>query len=407
MWITPSHKVHPYLFKIYTELFKTPGAKRIASAGFIARLPIAMDTLAIIFFVQSVDGRYSIAGSLTAVAALVTVISAPLWSKAADHLGQKPVLTITVPIRILLIFTFIALVKNGAPIWSWFVAIFLAESASVSIGSMTRRRWVHLIDKGENHLLSTSYALESLLDEFVFILGPVMTTAVIAVISPTAGLLLGVIFLIIGAPILAAHTKSDPGVENHNQGKKLKSVLKNRKLQAIAIPLTIAGGSFSAVTICVVAFSDERGFKSISGLLLGIWAAGGALSALVNGSIIWKVSHGTRFLLYLIGMTLIAFSFPFINSFWLLGVALFLQGICIAPLLPNGLPLITNSVPLRQMTQAITLATAGIPLTGALSSFLSGRLIDSYGASNALWLPFGFLVLSSATTIPFLRQYWD
>ena len=133
------------MFKTYIELFKTPGAKRIASAGFIARLPIAMDTLAIILFVQSVDGRYAVAGSLTAVAALVTVISSPLWSKAADHIGQRPVLTIAVPIRILSIITFIALVKNGAPIWSWFITIFIAESASVSIGSMTRRRWVHLI----------------------------------------------------------------------------------------------------------------------------------------------------------------------------------------------------------------------------------------------------------------------
>ena len=216
------------MFKTYIVLFKTPGGKRIASAGFIARLPIAMDTLAIILFVQSVDGRYAIAGSLTAVAALVTVISAPLWSKAADRLGQKSVLTITVPIRILSIFAFIVLVKNGAPIWSWFVAIFLAESASVSIGSMTRRRWVHLIDEGKKDLLSTSYAFESLLDELIFILGPVMTTVVVAIISPAAGLLLGVFFLIIGAPILAAHTKSDPGVEYHNQGDKLKSVFRSQ-----------------------------------------------------------------------------------------------------------------------------------------------------------------------------------
>ena len=159
-----------------------------------------MDTLAIILFVQSVDGRYAVAGSLTAVAALVTVISSPLWSKAADHIGQRPVLTIAVPIRILSIITFIALVKNGAPIWSWFIAIFVAESASVSIGSMTRRRWVHLIAHEKKDLLSTSYAFESLLDEFIYILGPVITTAVVAAVSPVAGLVLGIIFLVVGAP---------------------------------------------------------------------------------------------------------------------------------------------------------------------------------------------------------------
>lgn len=393
------------MLKTYTELFTTPGAKRIASAGFIARMPIATDTIAIILFVHSVDSRYAIAGSLTALAALTTVISSPLWSKVADHHGQRFVLKTAVPIRISAIIAFILLVKNGAPLWSWFLAIFIAESASLSIGSMTRRRWVHMIDKDKKDLLSTSYAFESLLDEFIYILGPIITTAIVAAIAPVAGLLLGVAFLLVGVPLIASHRASDPGIEHREIGEKLKSVMRNKKLQAIAIPLTIAGGSFTAVNICVVAFSDEKGMKNISGLLLGIWAVGGAVSALVNGAITWKISHGARYIGYLVGMAVISLSFPFINNIYILGLALFLQGLCIAPLLPNGLPIVTNSVAASQMTHAITLVTAGIPLTGALSSFLSGRIIDSYGASTGLWLPFGFLVLACASTLPYLKEY--
>ena len=378
---------------------------RIASAGFIARLPIAMDALAIILFVQSVDGRYAIAGSLTAVAALVTVISSPLWSKAADHFGQRNVLSTAIPIRILAIITFVALVMNGAPVWSWFAAIFLAESASVSIGSMTRRRWAHVLGDDKKDVLSTSYTFESLLDEFIYILGPVITTAVVAAIAPSAGLLLGVLFLLVGAPLLISHKNSDPGVEHRHVGKKLKSVFRNQKLQAVAIPLTIAGGAFSAVNICVVAFSEERGAKSVSGVLLGIWAVGGAVSALVNGSITWKISHGARYVGYMVGMALVSLSFPFINNFYVLGLALFLQGLCIAPLLPNGLSLVTDSVSPSQMTQAITLATAGIPLTGSLSSFLSGVVIDNYGASAALWLPFGFLACACLAMLLYIKEY--
>lgn len=366
-----------------------------------------MDTIAIILFVNSVDGRYSVAGALTGVAALTTVISSPLWSKVADHHGQRFILKIAVPIRISALFLFIGLVKSGAPIWSWFIAIFIAESASVSIGSMTRRRWVHMIDKDNKDLLGTSYAFESLLDEFIYILGPVITTAIVAAISPVAGLLLGIIFLLVGAPLIASHRSSDPGIEHRELGEKLNSVMRNRKLQAVAIPITIAGGAFSAVNICVVAFSDEKGMKSIAGLLLGVWAVGGVVSALINGAIRWKVSHGVRYLGYLSGMTLVSFTFPFIDNIYLLGGALFAQGLCIAPLLPNGLPLVTNSVAASQMTQAITLATAGIPLTGAVSSFISGRLIDSYGASTGLWLPFGFLALACTATIPYLKEYKD
>ena len=57
------------------------------------------------------------------------------------------------------------------------------------------------------------------------------------------------------------------------------------------------------------------------------------------------------------------------------------------------------------MTQAITLATAGIPLTGSLSSFLSGVLIDNYEASTALWLPFGFLACSCLAMLFYLKEF--
>jgi MFS family permease len=392
------------LFKIYGELFNTPGAKRIAIAGFIARMPVAMDTIAIILFVHSVESSYSIAGALTAVAAFTTVFTSPLWSKVADKKGQEFVLKLAIPLRVIAIVSFILLVISASPVWSWFCAIFVAECGSVSIGSMTRRRWVNLINKENKELLSTSYAFESLLDEFVYIIGPIITTAIVAAAEPVAGLLLGICFLVIGASLIATHKNSDPIIDLSTRREKLHSVIRNKKLQAVGIPLTFVGGSFSAINISVVAFATERSMASSAGLVLGVGAVGGAASAAINGAISWRISHGARYLGYLVGMTAVAFTFPLTNNLYLLGFFLFLQGMCIGPLLPSGLPLVTNSVDTSQMTQAITLVTSGIPLAGALSSFLSGRIIDSYGANAGLWLPFGFLILACASTLPYLKE---
>ena len=366
-----------------------------------------MDTIAIILFVHSVESRYSIAGALTALAALTTVFSSPLWSKVADKKGQEFVLTVAIPLRVIAIVTFILLVKSAAPVLTWFLAIFVAECGSVSIGSMTRRRWVNLIGKENKNLLSTSYAFESLLDEFVYIIGPIITTAIVAAAEPVAGLVLGICFLVIGGLMIATHKSSDPKIELSTPGVKLQSVTRNKKLQAVGIPLTIAGGCFSAVNISVVAFATEKSMASTAGIVLGAWAAGGAVSAVINGAITWRISHGARYLGYLFGMTVIAITFPFIDNIYLLGLALFIQGMCVGPLLPNGLPLVTNSVPTSQMTHAITLVTSGIPLTGALSSFLAGKIIDDYGTSAGLSLPFGFLILACASTLPYLKEYRD
>jgi MFS family permease len=393
------------LLKTYQDLFRISGAFRVVFSGFIARLPIAMDSIAIIYFVQSVERRYFIAGALTAVAALTTVISTPLWAKAADKYGQRKVLFTAIPIRSLSFLIFIELVLADTPKWIWFICIIFAESASVSMGSLSRRRWVHLIDVENKALLSTAYTFESLMDEFIFILGPILTTVIVTLFDPKYGILFGIFFLLFGGSLLGFHKISSPSIIKESNYEKLDSVFKNKKLQAIALPLTLAGGSFSAINICVVAFTDERAIKSVSGLLLGIWAFGGATSALINGAVNWRASHGNRFIFYLFGMTIVSLSFPFVTNVWFLGVVLFLQGMCIAPLLPNGLPLITATIPESRLTQAITLTTAGIPLTGALGSFFAGKLIDSYGASTGLWLPFIFLLGSSAVALLYFKEY--
>ena len=85
---------------IYKQLFATPGAVRIASAGFIARMPIAMDSLAIIFIVVAATDSYALAGALTAVGSIVVGAAEVFWSRKADQLGQAKILRLAVPIRI-------------------------------------------------------------------------------------------------------------------------------------------------------------------------------------------------------------------------------------------------------------------------------------------------------------------
>lgn len=389
----------------YKSIFQIRGSYRVSISGFIARFPMAMDSIAIIYFVQSIEKSYFIAGALAATAALTSTVSIPLWAKAADKMGQRRVIVTAIPLRVLAFLVFIYLVHSGFPKWSWFLCIFIAESASLSIGSMSRRRWVHMLNQENKSALSTAFALESLLDELIFIAGPIITTSVVSVIDPMAGIVSALFFLVLGGLLLATHKHSEPKVVTEDASDSDKSVFKSKSLQAIALPLTLAGGSFSAINICVVAFTDERGVKHISGLLLGLWALGGAISALINGALHWKISHGKRFILYLFGMTLVAFTFPFMHNVWSLGCTLFIQGMCIAPLLPNGLPMVTESIHESRLTQAITLTTAGIPLTGALGSFIAGRIIDSYGASTGLWLPFIFLSGSCLTAALYLKQY--
>ena len=54
----------------YREIFKVPGAKGFAAAGFIARLPIAMAPIGIVAMLSQTHGEYWLAGAVSATFAL-------------------------------------------------------------------------------------------------------------------------------------------------------------------------------------------------------------------------------------------------------------------------------------------------------------------------------------------------
>lgn len=397
------------MLKPYATLLRSPGALKFSTAGFIGRMPIAMDSLAIIFIVVAATDSYALAGALTAVGSIVVGAAEVFWSRQADRRGQSKILFLAVPIRVISFLIFVVLVSKDAPIWTWFASLIFAESTAISAGGMVRRRWLHILkndpENSDGHLVNTAYSWEAMVDEFVFILGPVVATTCAVKIAPSAGILAGLIFLVIGLPALAAMKSTEPPAEPANEEEPHPAVLRNRIVQSIVIPCALLGGFFGAIGITVVGFAQERNHPESTGWLLAIWAVGSAVAALINGVIKFQSAHATRFLIYLVGLTLATVPFLFVDSILLLAIALFINGLFIAPLIVNAYGTVENAVPAGQITEALTWVIAGMPLGGALASALAGIVIDNSGAQMAFWVPLGFMFAAIATTLPYLSTY--
>jgi len=397
------------MLKAYGTLLRTPGGFKFSTAGFIGRMPIAMDSLAIIFVVVAATDSYALAGALTAVGSIVVGASEVFWSRKADQRGQSKILRIAVPIRIIAFLLFVIAVSKSAPTWSWFVLLIIAESTAINAGGMVRRRWLHILKNDpknkDGHLVNTAYSWEAMVDEFVFIVGPVVATTCAVKIAPSAGILAGLIFLAIGLPSLAAMKSTEPPAEPANDEEPHPVILKNRIVQSIVFPCALLGGFFGSVGISVVGFAEEKNNPSSTGWLLAIWAVGSAVAALINGAIKFKSAHATRFLIYLVGLTAGSIPLLFSKSILALAIALFVNGLFIAPLIVNAYGTVENAVPAGQITEALTWVIAGMPLGGAISSALAGIVIDNYGAQAAFWVPLGFMVAAMVTTLPYLSTY--
>jgi MFS family permease len=397
------------MLKAYGTLLRIPGGFTFSTAGFIGRMPIAMDSLAIIFIVVAATDSYALAGALTAVGSIVVGAAEVFWSRQADQRGQAKILRIAVPVRIIAFLLFVILVSKDAPVWTWFIALIAAESTAISAGGMVRRRWLHILknnpDNSDGHLVNTAYSWEAMVDEFVFIIGPVVATTCAVKIAPSAGILAGLIFLAVGLPSLAAMKSTEPPAEPMDEQEPHPPILKNRIVQSIVFPCALLGGFFGAVGITVVGFAEERNQPETTGWLLAIWAVGSAVAALINGAIKFKSAHATRFLIYLVGLTLGTIPLLFAQSIATLSAALFINGLFIAPLIVNAYGTVENAVPAGQITEALTWVIAGMPLGGAISSALAGVVIDHSGAQMAFWVPLSFMFAAIATTLPYLSTY--
>jgi MFS family permease len=372
-------------------------------------MTIAMDSLEFIFIVVAATDSYALAGVLTAVGSIVVGAAELYWSRQADQRGQAKILRLAVPIRIIAFLIFVFLVSKDAPIWTWFVSLIIAESTAINAGGLVRRRWLHTLknnpDNKDGHLVNTAYSWEAMVDEFVFIVGPVVATTCAIKIAPSAGILAGLIFLAIGLPSLAAMKSTEPPAEPRNEQEPHPPILKNRIVQSIVFPCAFLGGFFGAVGITVVGFAEELNHPESTGWLLAIWAVGSAVAALVNGAIKFKSSQATRFLIYLVGLTIGTIPLLFTQTITALAIALFINGLFIAPLIVNAYGTVENAVPAGQITEALTWVIAGMPLGGAISSALAGVVIDNSGAQMAFWVPLGFMFAAIVTTLPYLTTY--
>ncbi len=397
------------MLKPYATLLRTPGGIKFSAAGFIGRMPIAMDSLAIIFIVVAATDSYALAGALTAVGSIVVGAAEVFWSRQADRRGQAKILLLAVPTRIVSFLIFVILVSKDAPIWTWFVSLIIAEATAISAGGMVRRRWLHILkndpDNKDGHLINTAYSWEAIVDEIVFILGPVVATSFAVNVAPSAGILAGLVFLAIGLPSLAAMKSTEPPAEPANKDEPHPPVLRNRIVQSVVIPCAFLGGFFGSVGITVVGFAEEKDAAASTGWLLAIWAVGSAVAALINGTIQFKSAHATRFLIYLVVLTFGTLPLLFVDSVLLLAVALFVNGLFIAPLIVNAYGTVENAVPAGQITEALTWVIAGMPLGSAAASALAGIVIDNSGAQMAFWVPLGFMIAAIATTLPYLSTY--
>lgn len=377
----------------YHAIFTPPGTKGFSAAGLIGRMPLSMTGVGIVTMISQVTGRYGLAGALSATLALAGAACGPQVSRLVDRHGQRRVLRPVAAVTVTATAALLVGVREGAPEWTYFVCVLFA-GLTPSLGAMVRARWA-TVHQGAPELLHTAYSFESVVDEIVFILGPILSIGLCTVWFAEAGPLLAALFLGAGVLLLTAQRGTEPPPHPPGHAED-GSALRERGLGVLVGAFVGTGAVFGSVEVVTVAFADERGHKALASLVLAAYALGSCLAGLLFGLLTPRGTHTGRFL---VGVSVMAVSMIpplLVGNLWFLAVALFCSGVTIAPTMVTAMGLVERLVPRTKLTEGITWTSTGLNVGVAVGAGLAGRVIDAHGASAGFAVPAGAAVLAVA-----------
>jgi len=366
-----------------------------------------MTYLSVTFIVVHETDSYTLAGTISTGAALINAAFSPLWSRKADQLGQSKVLRYTIPSYIIFGLLFIFTITHNSPTLVWMTCIFIAEAFLPNIGGLVRRRWLHTLGEkeGSRPLINTAYSFEALVDEIVFTIGPLIASAAAISIAPQAGMYFAFSFMSVGTGLYILQKKSEPPPHPIIKGEKRTAVLTIPNVQAVFLPYIFLGVFFMSTTLSTIAFADQHGAKSSTGIILAIWSGGSAVSALINGAIKWKITDGQRFIYLVIAMFFATIPLLFSHSILVLSIVLFLNGFGVAPILVAGYSIVEKSVSAAKVTETFAWILAGLQIGNALPGPISGYMIDHYSADRSFIVPVIALLLTILSFFPYLKVW--
>ena len=364
----------------YRSILIHPGAKAFAFAGLLARLPISMFNISVILMVQLQYDSYAMAGRVAAIGTLVWAAQTVPTARLVDRIGQRAAM---IPLTIIFVAgasMAIWTAMTRGPEWLLWVSVAIA-SLQGPLGSLTRARWSHLLHSDKD--IHTAFALEGALDEVLFVGGPALATILATLVWPPLGVVVCLVGLVVGMTILLAQRGTEPAPRGANAGSSLGWKLPPAVVAVSLVALGI-GAMFGAFDISVVAFAEESGHQTLSGVIIAVVSAGSLLGGLLYGARHWRTALWKR---TVIGALLMAAGFgslvlaPNIAVLTVLGL---FAGLTIAPTLTNADTVVQRVVRRDQITEGMAWLRIGMGVGIAFGAWIAGGLIEQADARAGL-----------------------
>jgi MFS family permease len=367
------------LTKRYAALFAQPGAARFVVLSLVMRMPLGTVGLSVLLHVRDLTGSIAFAGSVVGAQLVAAAATAPVQGRIVDRRGPRSVLVATgvvCPVALLVILFARTLELAPALI---FVAAIVAGAFSPPITVLVRTLWRHRLE--DEALRHTAFALDAVLLELAYTLGPLAVALAVAIASPQVALALACAFVTFAVPLMYASGALAWWNQQPNGERDLLGPLRDAKLLAVyasTLALTLA---FGALEVGYQAFARAIGADAWGPTLIAINSIGSAIGGLAYGAMHPRMPIERQLPRVTAIMAVPLAAHALVGGPWAMVPWSLLAGVMIAPAMTGVSLMIAKNAPARYATEAFTWSSTAIVTGVGAGTAVSGVLAERFGSS--------------------------
>jgi predicted MFS family arabinose efflux permease len=364
-----------------SSILSASGARALLGSSILARLPLAMFSIALLVNAQHLTGSFAVAGAVSGAYAIGGAVAAPLLGRLVDRCGQTTVLVAGATVTaVMLVATGIA--PAGTP-----PAALVALAAAAGLSTPPLSACVRTLLPGmvtDPSRLPALFAFESTVLEVTFVLGPPLALGVGAIWSPGAALAFAGIVMLAATLAFAAQPASRAWRPGPQAPRRRGGSLRSPAILTLALIEIGTGAVFGATEVGVTAASKALGSTAAAGPLLGLWGLG----SLFGGIAATRLGGGARraggVILLLTALAVAHGALMFAaGSVLAIAAVILLAGATIAPTAASVYAMVDRFAPAGSHTEAFSWVETAGATGAALGAAVAGPLVQSAGATGA------------------------
>lgn len=371
-------------------VLRAPQVSLALTASLVGRLPLGAAPLALLLYARQ-EKSLALAGVIVAVYTAGMAVSAPLLARTVDRWRQPPVLWGSAAVSAL---GFVLIAYGGQRLPLAVLGAALAGLGTPPLEACLRALWPVLVPPP---LVPTAYTLDIAVQEIIFVVGPLVTLAAVALAGPPAGLLAAAVLQLAGvaAFVAAPAVRGWRGVPTH---RHWAGPLRVRRFTVMIAGVACVGAAVGSLPVTLTGYAEALGQRSLSGWLIAAQAGG----ALVGGLLYTRVAAGSDRRLPLLAGAFTAGYLPLLLAPGPgpMAVLVVISGLALPPLLTAVFLAADRLAPTGTAVEAFAWIATAFTVGSAVGAALTGPLASADVRNGfALAVVAGLLAVAALTAV--------